>query len=159
MALLPQLHKGSFCTITVITAQTLTWAAAAGRRWRTIKPLPSDTPPGPHSSKQLSALPLQQPTCQPVCPHLKSATSLDLLLTCLFYSLPHCVFTVSKSLLSGVCCKFTKWLAPIQTNTNKRPTTEDEKCLMLLCRKEHTGQSRLHPELWTPLRFVQLSLQ
>lgn len=61
MALLQQLQEDSFCTITVITAQTLTWAAAARERWMTVKPLPPDTPPGLHSSKQLSGLPLQQP--------------------------------------------------------------------------------------------------
>lgn len=40
---LAQLQEGSFRRITVITAQTLTWAAAAGWRWMTIKPLPPDT--------------------------------------------------------------------------------------------------------------------
>lgn len=116
MALLPQLQENSFCTITVITAQTLTWAAAAGRRWMTIKPLPSDTPPGPRSSKQLSALPLQQLTRQPVC-HLwrLQHPSLDLLLTCLFYLLPHWVFSVSKYSLSRV------WLAQVHKVTRTHP--------------------------------------
>lgn len=59
-----QLQEGSFCTITVITAQTLTWAAAAGWRWMTIKPLPPDTPQGLHSSKQLSTP--QQPAQPPL---------------------------------------------------------------------------------------------
>lgn len=59
-----QLQEGSFCTITVITAQTLTWAAAAGCRWMTVKPLPPDTPQGLHSSKQLSTL--QQPAQRPL---------------------------------------------------------------------------------------------
>lgn len=61
-----QLQEGSFRRITVITVQALTWAAAAGWRWRTIKPLPPDTPQGLHSSKQLSTLPLQQPVQQPI---------------------------------------------------------------------------------------------
>lgn len=39
-----QLQEGSFRTITVITEQTLTWAAAAGCRWTAIKPLPPHTP-------------------------------------------------------------------------------------------------------------------
>lgn len=66
MALLPQLQEDSFCRIIVITAQTLTWAAAAGLRWMTIKSLPTHTPQV-HSSKQLSTLPLQKPAQQPVC--------------------------------------------------------------------------------------------
>lgn len=41
-----QLQEGSFRTITVITEQTLTWAAAAGCRWTAIKPLPPHTPQG-----------------------------------------------------------------------------------------------------------------
>lgn len=66
-----QLQEGSFCTITVITEQTLTWAAAAGCRWTAIKPLPPHTPQGlTHSSKQLSTLPPHPhpPPAQPPSP-------------------------------------------------------------------------------------------
>lgn len=64
-----QLQENSFPTITVITAETLTWATAAGAAaGRAIKPLPppDTTPPGPHSNKQLSTL--QPAPCPPACP-------------------------------------------------------------------------------------------
>lgn len=84
----------------------LTWAAAAGWRWMTIKPLPPDTAQGLHSSKQLSAL--QQPAQRPLASSEGHAGSRILGGFVLSRpgcrdSLPTCIFRTSNSTISPHC--------------------------------------------------------
>lgn len=68
--------EDSFCRITVIKTQTLTWAAAAGRRWTAIKIASSW-----HSSRDAFLQTAVHPPCihahQPVC-HLWTLLNLSL---------------------------------------------------------------------------------